>query len=636
MLQMKTYQHSLIVGIFCVILILLTAYLASCSSRGVSSFEEFPKKAELGKASISLEALTAELYRLNAPEGIDNALLSNLKRNLVSELSKVIADKGRIALKPPSGAMSVVDDISVFTETSGWQFTWSYRNQGDGNEDGRVDIQDILPLATYFFKTSSSDREAEVADYNGDGIVNIQEVSSLAQNFFAELANYRLEFSYDGGVSWEAVAIIPFSERQIITGRDTYVKSYLQTQEDPLPDLARVVPMDSASNAGVPSFPVNLPSPFRSPNIPSVTPTQGITGEEVTFTPVVSGTRPINFTWDFGNAGTPNTSTEETPTIILSSPNTYRVTVIASNSFGSDSFQFDLRVLPLGEPPVINSVTPTSGVEQTQVQFTVDATGTQPITYSWDFGGGATPNIIETQETTVDVLLTTPGVHQAQVTATNSVGSTTYIFTLTVNPWMVPPQIISITPTDATRGITVTFMAQVNGTPPFTFLWNFGDAGNPSTSTAENPRVRLSSPSTYTISLEVSNSAGTDSKNFDITISPPETVSPWASINFQIVASGLQKPTYIIHSRDGSGRLFVLEQRGTIRLIKDGILLPTPFLNITDRVGSAGSEQGLLGLAFHPEYSINGKFFVNYTDLLGDTVVSEFLVSGNKDRADPD
>jgi glucose/arabinose dehydrogenase len=86
---------------------------------------------------------------------------------------------------------------------------------------------------------------------------------------------------------------------------------------------------------------------------------------------------------------------------------------------------------------------------------------------------------------------------------------------------------------------------------------------------------------------------------------------------------------------DGSGRLFVIEKSGRIRIIQDGQLLPQPFLDITDRVGSGGNEQGLLGLAFHPQYSQNGRFFVNYTDKNGDTVIARFQVSGDPNAADP-
>ncbi len=101
-----------------------------------------------------------------------------------------------------------------------------------------------------------------------------------------------------------------------------------------------------------------------------------------------------------------------------------------------------------------------------------------------------------------------------------------------------------------------------------------------------------------------------------------------------LVVSGLDRPVDL--QADGSGRLFVIEKAGRIRIIQDGQLLPQPFLDITDRVGSGGNEQGLLGLAFHPQYSQNGRFFVNYTDKKGDTVIARFQVSGDPNTSDPD
>jgi glucose/arabinose dehydrogenase len=81
-----------------------------------------------------------------------------------------------------------------------------------------------------------------------------------------------------------------------------------------------------------------------------------------------------------------------------------------------------------------------------------------------------------------------------------------------------------------------------------------------------------------------------------------------------------------------TSRVFIVEKTGTIRILRGGAPLPRPFLDIGTRV-SGGSEQGLLGLAFHPDYATNGKFYVDYTDRSGDTRVVEFLVSSNPDSA---
>lgn len=99
---------------------------------------------------------------------------------------------------------------------------------------------------------------------------------------------------------------------------------------------------------------------------------------------------------------------------------------------------------------------------------------------------------------------------------------------------------------------------------------------------------------------------------------------------------GLDIPTDLTHAGDGSGRLFIVEKPGLVKiLLADGSLASQPFLDITGRVGSDAYEQGLLGLAFHPDYATNGHFYVYYTNLAGNTVVSRFTVSPDPNLANP-
>ncbi len=96
----------------------------------------------------------------------------------------------------------------------------------------------------------------------------------------------------------------------------------------------------------------------------------------------------------------------------------------------------------------------------------------------------------------------------------------------------------------------------------------------------------------------------------------------------------VEKPTHIANAGDGSGRLFLVEQRGTVRTVKNGRLRNAPFLDIRDRVGCCG-ERGLLSIAFPPGKGARSRFYVNYTDRRGTTIVSRFRVSAkDPDRAD--
>ena len=104
------------------------------------------------------------------------------------------------------------------------------------------------------------------------------------------------------------------------------------------------------------------------------------------------------------------------------------------------------------------------------------------------------------------------------------------------------------------------------------------------------------------------------------------------TVVLQPVVSGLTNPLYVTHARDGTNRLFILEQAGLIKVLQPGSTAPTIFLDITANVLS-GSERGLLGLAFHPAYASNRRFFVNYTRQPdGATVIAEYQASAT----DPD
>jgi len=106
------------------------------------------------------------------------------------------------------------------------------------------------------------------------------------------------------------------------------------------------------------------------------------------------------------------------------------------------------------------------------------------------------------------------------------------------------------------------------------------------------------------------------------------------------VGGDFQEPVNIVAPNDGSGRIFVVERGGTVRVVDaNGNQLPEPFLDISSQVMDAFLEQGLLGMAFHPNYAQNGVFYVNYTNLLrsGDVLTVQYNVSADDPNlADPD
>jgi cysteine-rich repeat protein len=110
---------------------------------------------------------------------------------------------------------------------------------------------------------------------------------------------------------------------------------------------------------------------------------------------------------------------------------------------------------------------------------------------------------------------------------------------------------------------------------------------------------------------------------------------PGNELRARVFVSGLQLPVFVGAAHFDPHRVFVVEQPGRIRLAIDGVLLSVPFLNIADRVSCCG-ERGLLSFAFHPRHHENRRFFINYTDRAGDTVVASYEVSDDPNRADPD
>ncbi len=97
----------------------------------------------------------------------------------------------------------------------------------------------------------------------------------------------------------------------------------------------------------------------------------------------------------------------------------------------------------------------------------------------------------------------------------------------------------------------------------------------------------------------------------------------WAVVG-GVAVGGFVRPVGAVAAFDGSGRLFVVEQGGTIRVIKGGVVEPAPWLDVSKLLGADQGEQGLLGLAFHPKFKDNGRFFIAYTDAAERDAVAEF------------
>ncbi len=107
-----------------------------------------------------------------------------------------------------------------------------------------------------------------------------------------------------------------------------------------------------------------------------------------------------------------------------------------------------------------------------------------------------------------------------------------------------------------------------------------------------------------------------------------------ADLLFVPVVSGLDNPVALT-APDGDSRLFIVQQNGLIRVVEDGQLLPTAYLDVRSKITTpTGGEQGLLGMAFHPDFAQNGFFYIKYTDLNGNTEVERYHAPPTADVAE--
>ncbi len=119
------------------------------------------------------------------------------------------------------------------------------------------------------------------------------------------------------------------------------------------------------------------------------------------------------------------------------------------------------------------------------------------------------------------------------------------------------------------------------------------------------------------------------------TIFSVQTFPENSSFGWVPIVSGFTSPVGLAHADDDTGRLYIIEQPGIIRVVENAQVVTAPFLDIRDRVDDGSNEQGLLGLAFHPDFENNNFFYVNYTGKNGDTFISRFQVGADPNQADP-
>lgn len=298
----------------------------------------------------TLQEELAELASMETPAGVDEALFARLKSTLAVELKRRLTvwqapcratgtestSQARFASTPSGSEADYVDDLGFTDNGDGtYTLTWTYRNRGDYNQDGIVNVIDITPLAAHFNEETAP--ENEWVDGNGDGAINIQDLTTLAARFYVSVGRYRLE----GARAEEG----PFSEFASVSveGEFSVGRRQLSYQMTGAPHaFVRVVPCDRQGIMGEPSNVLSLPG--EAPAIAAVTPLAGTPGEGLTMHATVTGTEPLCYLWDFGSLGSPESSPMREPEIVLGEVGDYDCSLEVSNAFGQAVLPFRFTV----------------------------------------------------------------------------------------------------------------------------------------------------------------------------------------------------------------------------------------------------------------------------------------------------
>jgi glucose/arabinose dehydrogenase len=176
---------------------------------------------------------------------------------------------------------------------------------------------------------------------------------------------------------------------------------------------------------------------------------------------------------------------------------------------------------------------------------------------------------------------------------------------------------------------TATWTATHSAQASWVTLTNAGGTGSGKLRWTRNPTSLAVGTYVDTLTVTAAGATGSPARVIDSLVI---TQAPGTSLSLALVTANVNRPIFLTAPPGDPTRLFIVEQTGRIRIVKNGSLLSGSFLDLSGQISSTG-ERGLLGLAFHPQYAQNGVFVVNYTDTNGDTQISRFTVSANPDVA---
>jgi PKD repeat protein len=245
--------------------------------------------------------------------------------------------------------------------------------------------------------------------------------------------------------------------------------------------------------------------------------------------------------------------------------NWYRITPFdASGNPGQSSAA--IQTTTISQIPSIVSITPNEGLAGGSTTFNAVVNGI-PDEYSWDFGGGATPNT--STDASPTVTLGAIGTYTVSLDVSNGFGSDSYQYLLQVVETGDPPDIVLVTPTDGAEGDSVQFAANVTGGSINTIVWNFGGGATPNISSDASPTVLLGAPGDYSASVTATNSFGDDTYNFTLHVT-----HAWS---FHLIEAGpyVGQQSALCIAEGVPMVAYIQEQDKYIRYARSSVAMPT-------------------------------------------------------------
>ena len=263
-----------------------------------------------------------------------------------------------------------------------------------------------------------------------------------------------------------------------------------------------------------------------------------------------------NFQWNFAG-GDPTTSTEENPTVVYSTPGTYAVSLTATNAAGSD------EEVKTGFITVHPELIAGFDFVRTGATASFTSTSTNAVNYSWNFGNG-----LSSTEPNPTITYDADGTYAVSMTATGLCGTETV--TQAVQVVTVPTADFVLSDTEGCGPLTVTF-TNTSSSNVTDFLWTF-ENGDPATSTEENPTVSFAQAGSFDVTLEVSNSEGSDSKSIQnaVTVLPETTADFSYSQNGTTVSFNNDSQNATAYQWDFGNGTTSTETDPTISFLSDG------------------------------------------------------------------